>query len=256
MRITMSACASRGATGSPGGTTARGQLSRHARRHDDQADRDGPITDASVGTGWPVSPTVRIDALLGWTREQTEREPWCNARQWVQLGATAALPQGVTVGGSGTMHGSDHEGNWTSWVLGGGSRSDPNAEPPRFDVHNRALKGASHDIQLREAPGLADASRRLLCRPGIPGAGHWSRKLHKGGQVRGRSPTHRVAPRSPSNIRSTWHDCSGACGQSSPPEQITAATGGRDRTGTDQGAGPQYHGSSEEEMAIQAIRGT
>ena len=121
-----------------GRTTVHGRLSRRERRHDDHADRDGPITDVSVDTGWLASQTLRFDALLGWTHEQTERERWRNTRRWAQLGATAALPWGFTVGGSGTVHWSDFEGNWAPWVLGGGSRSD-GTRSLRLDVHNRAF---------------------------------------------------------------------------------------------------------------------
>ena len=76
-----------------GRTTVHGRLSQHERRYDGVADRDGPITDLSLGTGWIASPTVRVEALLGWTRERTESEQWRHSRRWVQIGATAALPR-------------------------------------------------------------------------------------------------------------------------------------------------------------------
>ena len=121
-----------------GRTTVHGRLSQHERRYDGVDNRDGPITDVSLGTGWIVSPTARVDALLGWVRERTESEQWRHSRRWVQIGATAALPWGFTVGGAGTVHWSDYEGDWTPWVLGGGSRHD-RTRSLRLDVHNRGF---------------------------------------------------------------------------------------------------------------------
>ena len=79
------------------------RASRHGRRYDKRTHLDGPITDVSVGLGCVASPTVRIDAGLGWGRERPEMERERHTRRWVQVGATAALPWGFTLGGSGTL---------------------------------------------------------------------------------------------------------------------------------------------------------
>ena len=101
-------------------TTVHGRLSRHERRHDDHADRDGPITDVSVGTGWVASPTVRIDALLGWTSEPD------GARALAQYAAVGPVWRdggtavGFHGGGLGHVHWSDFEGNWAPGCLAAG----------------------------------------------------------------------------------------------------------------------------------------
>ena len=91
-------------------TTVTARASRHERRYDKEVLRDGPITDVSLGVRWVTSPTVRIDASAGCGRERTEREHWRNSRRWVQLGATALLPWGFTVGGSGRLRWADYKG--------------------------------------------------------------------------------------------------------------------------------------------------
>ena len=53
---------------------------------------------------------------IGWGRERTEMERWRNSRRWVRLGATAVLPWGFTVGGSGTLRWTAYEGNWAPFV--------------------------------------------------------------------------------------------------------------------------------------------
>ena len=119
-------------------TTVNARASRHERRYDERAHLDGPITDVSVGVGWVTSPTVRIDASVGWSRERTELERWRNSRRWVQLGATAALPWGFTVGGSGTLRWTEYEGDWFPFTMGGSPRSDI-TRSLRVFAHNRAL---------------------------------------------------------------------------------------------------------------------
>ena len=62
-------------------TTLNARLSWHRRKYDEQEGRDGPNVDVSAGAGWLASPTLRIDASLGWGRERTETERWRNSRR-------------------------------------------------------------------------------------------------------------------------------------------------------------------------------
>ena len=130
-------------------TTVNARASRHERRYDDRTHLDGPVTDVSAGVGWVASPTVRIDASVGWSRERTETERWRNTRRWVQLGATAALPWGFTVGGSGTLRWTEYEGDWFPFTIDGSPRSDI-TRSLRVFAHNRALtlEGFSPQVSL------------------------------------------------------------------------------------------------------------
>ena len=130
-------------------TTLNARLSRHERRYDKEDNRDGPITDLSLGTGWIASPTVRVDASVGWGRERPELERFRSSRRWVRVGATAALPWGFTVGGSGTLRWTDWEGSWLPFVEDGGERRDL-TRTLRLFAHNRALtlEGFSPQISV------------------------------------------------------------------------------------------------------------
>ena len=130
-------------------TTVNARASRHERRYDERTHLDGPITDVSVGVGWVTSPTVRIDASVGWSRERTETERWRNTGRWVQLGATAVLPWGFTVGGSGTLRWTEYEGDWFPFTIDGSPRSDI-TRSLRVFAHNRALtlQGFSPQISV------------------------------------------------------------------------------------------------------------
>ena len=130
-------------------TTLNARLSWHQRKYDKQEHRDGPNTDASLGARWVASPTVRIDAAVGWGRKRTELERWRNSRRWVRLGATAALPWGFTVGASGTLRWTDYEGNWSFFTGTDQPRNDL-VRSMRFNAFNRGLtiQGFSPQVSL------------------------------------------------------------------------------------------------------------
>ena len=128
-------------------TTVTARASRHERRYDQRTHLDGPVTDVSVGAGWVASPTVRIDAPMGWGRERTEIESRRHSSRWVQLGATALLPWGFTVGGSGRLRWVDYEGDWFPFTEPGQKRSDL-TRTLRVFAHNRALTLEGFSPQL------------------------------------------------------------------------------------------------------------
>ena len=119
-------------------TTLTARLSRAERSYDDQPSRDGPTVDASLATFWVASPTLRLDASLGWGRERPGLERYRNSSRRAQIGATAALPWGFTVGGSGALRWTDWEGSWLPFVEDGGERKDLTRTITVF-AHNRAL---------------------------------------------------------------------------------------------------------------------
>ena len=121
--------------------------SRHERRYEGQAHLDGPLTDISAGIGWVATPTMRIDTALGWGKQRTERKRQRNSSRWLRVGATVLLPYGFTVGGAATLRWTEYRGDWTPFVLGGGSRSDV-TRLLRVDVHNRALTIAGFSPQV------------------------------------------------------------------------------------------------------------
>ena len=132
-------------------TTLNARVVRHERRHDKVTQLDGPVTDVSIGTGWLASPTVRMDASIGWGRERPELESRRQSSRRVQLGATAQLPWGFTVGGSGTLRWTEYEGEWFPFTAFGESRSDL-TRTIRLFAHNRALtlEGFSPQVSVTQ----------------------------------------------------------------------------------------------------------
>ena len=107
------------------------------------------MTDLSLGAGWVASPTIRIDAAVGWGKDRPETERYRNERRWMRLGATAALSWGFTVGGSGTLRWTEYEGDWFPFTEDGSPRSDITRHLRVF-AHNRAFTvgGFSPQVSL------------------------------------------------------------------------------------------------------------
>ena len=139
-------------------TTLTARLSRAERRYDTEENRDGPILDVSLGTFWVASPTLRLDASVGWGRERPELERFRNSSRRAQIGATAALPWGFTVGGSGALRWTDWQGSWLPFVEDGGERKDL-TRTIRLFAHNRALtvQGFSPQISVTQESRTTNA---------------------------------------------------------------------------------------------------
>ena len=128
-------------------TTAHLNAARHERRYEERTHLDGPVTDVSAGVGWVATPTMRVDAALGWGSDRTELERFRHSRRWIRVGTTVALPWGFTVGGAATLRWSDYEGNWFPFTADGSPRRDL-TRTIRLDVHNRAITLAGFSPRL------------------------------------------------------------------------------------------------------------
>ena len=127
-------------------TTAFLNTARHERRYEDRSHLDGPLTDVSGGIDWVATPTLRINAGLGWGRQRPEEKEQRHSYRQLRLGATFLLPWGFTVGGMGTLRWTDYKGSWAPFVIGGGARSDL-TRTLRLNVHNRAVTVAGFSPQ-------------------------------------------------------------------------------------------------------------
>ena len=140
-------------------TTLTARVSRAERHYDAEEGRDGPILDASLGTFWVASPTLRFDAGLGWGRERPELERFRNTSRRVHLGATLALPWGFTVGGSGTLRWADYEGNWLPFTIDADTPRSDLTRTIRLFAHNRALtvQGFSPQVSVTQEQRASNA---------------------------------------------------------------------------------------------------
>ena len=126
-----------------------GRASWHDRRYRTRKALDGPVRSFSLGAGWTLTPTVRLNATAGYGRDRPLNVKYRSESKWLQAGASVALPRGFTVGGSGSVRWTDYEGDWFPNTARGVSREDKTYNL-KASVHNRALTffGFSPEVSL------------------------------------------------------------------------------------------------------------
>jgi len=116
----------------------RTRASYHQREYDVDGHLDGPRSNLWLGGLWWTTPTIRLEASVGLTGEQTQSERWRNTGESVGLGGSVDLPRGFTVGVNGEFRWKGYEGNWSPFTSAGESRRDQ-TKILRISVLNRAF---------------------------------------------------------------------------------------------------------------------
>ena len=126
-----------------------GRASWHDRRYLTQKYLDGPVRNVSLGAGWVLTPTIRLNAQAGFGRDRPERRQYRNRSWWLNTGVSVALPKGFTVGGGGGVRWTDYEAPWPLHTPANERREDTTYHL-RASVHNRALTffGFSPEVSL------------------------------------------------------------------------------------------------------------
>lgn len=129
--------------------TLNGRASWHERRYRVQKLLDGPVRDFSLSSSWVLTPTVRLDATVGYERGRPLSLRHRNKNFWLQGGVSVALPKGFTVGGGGGVRWTDYEAPWFPNTPADEDREDRTYNL-RASVHNRALTffGFSPQVSL------------------------------------------------------------------------------------------------------------
>ena len=104
--------------------TTNGQASLHQRFQRRSKHLNGPRLSLSLGGSWVASPTVRVDAAVGFRSEHPETLIWRNSTRWARAGVSVALPKGFTVSGSGELQWTRYRGRWDPFTPTGDSRRD------------------------------------------------------------------------------------------------------------------------------------
>ena len=127
--------------------SVNGQASWHDRRYRTTTSFDGPILDSSLGGNWVATPTVRVNAALGYGRERPGLLRSRNASRRLRVGAQVALPRGFVVGAFGQLRWTDFEGEWPPHTPPGEFRED-RTRTLSASVHHRrfTLYGFSPEL--------------------------------------------------------------------------------------------------------------
>lgn len=78
---------------------------------------DGPLVNLTLGGTWTLSPVVRANAAVGYSRERPERELDHSQSRRLRGGLSVALPRGFTAGGSVQLRWTDFKGDSNIYAL-------------------------------------------------------------------------------------------------------------------------------------------
>ena len=139
--------------------TTRGYVSWHQRTYRESKHLDGPLLAFSASAMWVASPTVRVDAAVGYGRERPESVPWRNATRWARAGVSVALPLGFTLGGSGEMRWTRYRGSWFPYTPAEDIYRKDRTRILRVSLLNRAVTvfGFSPEIVLVNEARVSNA---------------------------------------------------------------------------------------------------
>ena len=108
--------------------TRRVRLSGRASWHESMYERDtlldGPHLALSLSGSWVLTPTLQARGALGYGEVDTKSPVWRHTTRWGRLGASVALPFGLTLGGSAELRATDYQGRWWPHTTDGSSRED------------------------------------------------------------------------------------------------------------------------------------
>ena len=85
---------------------------------------DGPQFALSLSGSWVLRPTLQARGALGYGEVDTKSVIWRHTTRWGRLGASVALPFGLTLGGNAELRATDYQGNWFPYTTDGSSRED------------------------------------------------------------------------------------------------------------------------------------
>ena len=99
---------------------------------------DGPLRDFSLYGYWLISPTVRVEAAVGYARQRPKDPLYHNTRRWARIGVSVILPRGFTLGTSYELRRKQYKGGSIFATLDGSSRRD-RTRILRASIYNRAF---------------------------------------------------------------------------------------------------------------------
>ena len=123
----------------------RPSLSR--RQYRDKTHLDGTLFNLNLGGTWIPMPILKVDATVGYARENTKSDKWRNSSRSIGAGMQVALPRGFTVGGNVRKEWKGYGSGWGVFTPAGGPRKDQ-TRTLSVSLHNRGLTLLGFSPQL------------------------------------------------------------------------------------------------------------
>ena len=151
------------------GLRLSGRAAWQDRTNQQQKFLEGPLMVFSLGASYVLFPTVQINGLVGYLKQDAVARRWDSAGYWTRVGTNVALPWGFTVGVSAEFRWTDYESGWAPFIANNTTPREDQTRILQATILNRALTvyGFSPQIafsnQVRESNAqVFDYKRNLV----------------------------------------------------------------------------------------------
>ena len=139
------------------------------RKYQQQPGLTGPLSVFSLGANYVLFPTVQVNALVGYSLQDSQAQNWDSTGYWTRVGTDVALPWGFTVGLSAEFRWTDYGNRWWPFIADPSVAREDQTRILGATLLNRALTvyGFSPQVafsnQVRESNAqIFDFKRNLV----------------------------------------------------------------------------------------------
>jgi len=133
------------------------QVERAERDYDHRTTHDGPLTNVTARVSHVLTPTVRINGLLGWSRKKPHRIASRNTGWQASAGVSVLLPKGFTLGGIASISTTEYEG--TRYDVFDESNREDETQSVSVSLHRRdfTVMGFSPEVSVTKEKRVSNA---------------------------------------------------------------------------------------------------
>ncbi len=122
----------------------------------------GPLMVFSLSGDYVLLPTVRLNALFGYSQQETKARNWSNAGYWTQVGTNVALPWGFSLGLSGEFRWTNYEDGWPFHFRPDGSARKDQTRILQASLFNRGFTVYGFSPQVMFSNQVRESNARTF----------------------------------------------------------------------------------------------
>ena len=144
------------------GLRASGRATWLDRKYQLNPGLTGPLMVFSLGASYVLFPTVQVNALVGYSLQDSQARNWDSAGSWTRLGTNVALPWGFTVGLSGEFRWTDYESGWFPFLPDNTTRREDQTRILQATLLNRAITVYGFSPQILFSNELRESNAQVF----------------------------------------------------------------------------------------------
>jgi|GEM_PF-562395 len=132
------------------------------RKYQQQRGLTGQLMVFSLGARYVLFPTVQLNALIGYSLQESQLDRWDSNGYWTRVGTNVALPWGFTVGLSGEFRWTDYEAGWWPFLADNTTPREDQTRILQATLLNRAITVFGFSPQIAFSNQLRTSNAQLF----------------------------------------------------------------------------------------------